>query len=297
MATAAEDAAKAATEAFWDRAEKETEYRAKTSAFGFRTPETLAAIRQGATDAGLEWSTSFMHETDGLVETIQDTMTLTDEGWVLAGGGAGTVTGESFKEAFKGLAVAGGTEGAGAFSTAFEGFGGSISGTLARALEGGGGFLGAVGSLGTQAGERLGGALSEELGTRLSGLTEGMSGKLGGMLNGAIGMAMPLIGPALGAAATWIGKKLFGVFSKPSEAEKAARQSAADFVTTSKAELSPGGKFKVGELVTQGWSRFARTIRVTFGEYATAAGLTNDEAHAHYAQVRGRPSGKATKSS
>ena len=89
LAKAAEDAAKKAMEAFWDTAEAETASRAKTSAFGFRTPETLAAIRQGATDAGLEWSTSFMHETDGLVNEIGDTMTLTDEGWVLAGAHGG----------------------------------------------------------------------------------------------------------------------------------------------------------------------------------------------------------------
>ena len=284
LAKAAAAAAEKVTEAFWDRAEAETEYRAKTSAFGFRTPETLAAIRQGATDAGLEWSTSFMHETDGLVETIQDTMTLTDEGWVLAGGGAGTVTGESFKEAFKGLAVAGGTEGAGAFSTAFEGFGGSISGTLARALEGGGGFLGAVGSLGTQAGERLGEALNEKYGEKLSAMTDRMGGKLGGVLGESLAIAMPLIGPALGAAATWIGKKLFGVLSKPSEAEKAARVSAADFVRESKTQLTEGGKLKVGVLVEKGWSDSLATIRIMFGQYAVDAGKTNKAAHCHYAR-------------
>ena len=133
---------------------------------------------------------------------------------------------------------------AGAFSKAFEGFGGSISQTLARALEGGGGFLGAVGSLGTQAGSRLGGFLSEKFSGTLSGLTGKIGGSLGGLLNGALGIAMPLIGPAMGAAATWIGKKLFGVLNKPSEAEKAARQSAEDFVKESKAQLTEGNNLR-----------------------------------------------------
>ena len=72
-----------------------------------------------------------MHETDGLVETIQDTMTLTDEGWVLAGGGAGTVTGESFSEAFKGLAeTAGSDRGAGFMRSTHWRSGPAVSGRL-----------------------------------------------------------------------------------------------------------------------------------------------------------------------
>ena len=173
---------------------------------------------------------------------------------------------------------------AGSFSTAFEGFGGSISQTLSRALEGGGGFLGAVQSLGVQAGDRLGSFLSDKFGSAMEGLTGKMGGMLGGVIGSALGIALPIVGPLLGKAAGWISKKLFGIFNKPSEAEKAARQSAEDFVRVSKQELTEGNKLKVGELVSKGWSDSLATIRIMFGQYAEDAGMTNDQAHQHYAR-------------
>ena len=123
-AVAAVQRAKDVVAAFWDTAEAETNSRAQTSAFAFKTPEIQDAIRSGASDAGLEWSTSFMHETDGLVHTIQDTMTLADDGsgWRLAG----SIGAEHFAAPF--------IEESGKLDLALAQIAGNIGGPLGEAL-------------------------------------------------------------------------------------------------------------------------------------------------------------------
>ena len=108
--------------------------------------------------------------------------------------------------------------------SAFTGFGASISQTFARALEGGGGFLGAIQSLGVQAGNRLGDALSGGLAKKMTAETGFLSKGLGAVLGQAAGMAIPLIGPVIGSL---IGK-LFSI-GGPSEAELAGRKTAGAF--------------------------------------------------------------------
>ena len=100
----------------------------------------------------------------------------------------------------------------------FTGFGAEIGQTFARALEGGGGFLGAVQSLGVQAGNRLGTFLSEGLGKKMTAGTGVLAKGLGSVLGKAAGMAIPLIGPVIGSL---IGK-LFSI-GGPSKAELAGR--------------------------------------------------------------------------
>ena len=108
--------------------------------------------------------------------------------------------------------------------SAFTGFGAEIGQTFARALEGGGGFLGAIQSLGVQAGNRLGTFLSEGLGKRMTEGTGFLANGLGKVLGQAAGMAIPLIGPVIGSL---IGK-LFSI-GGPSEAELAGRKTAGAF--------------------------------------------------------------------
>ncbi len=112
--------------------------------------------------------------------------------------------------------------------SAFTGFGAEIGQTFARALEGGGQWLGAIQSLGVQAGDRLGTFLSKGLGKRLTEETSVFSKGIGNFFGKAMGQAIPVIGPLIGAG---IGK-LFGAFTKPSEAELAARQQVADYQHT-----------------------------------------------------------------
>ena len=88
VATAAEDAAKAAMEAFWDRAEAETEARVQESALGLRSTTVQAAIAAAGSDAGLGFDLGFMDGPGGVMTTIpQSMMRLADDGsWKLAGG-------------------------------------------------------------------------------------------------------------------------------------------------------------------------------------------------------------------
>ena len=109
-------------------------------------------------------------------------------------------------------------------SEAFSGFADAISQTFARALEGGGQWLGAIQSLGVQAGTNLGNFLTEELGKRMTKGTGFLSKGLGKVLGDAAGMAIPLIGPVIGSL---IGK-LFSI-GGPSEAELAGRKTAEAF--------------------------------------------------------------------
>ncbi len=106
----------------------------------------------------------------------------------------------------------------------FAGFGQQIGQTFARALEGGGQWLGAMQSLGVQAGDRLGTFLSKGLGKRMTVETGFLSKGLGKVLGDAAGMAIPLIGPVIGGL---VGK-LFSL-GGPSKAELAGRQTAKRF--------------------------------------------------------------------
>ena len=101
---------------------------------------------------------------------------------------------------------------------AFQGFGASIGQTFARALEGGGNLLGAIQSLGVQAGNRLGSVLSGSLTKKMAQGTGFLASGIGNMLGQAAGMAIPVIGPVVGML---IGK-LFRM-GGPSEAELAGR--------------------------------------------------------------------------
>ena len=106
----------------------------------------------------------------------------------------------------------------------FVGFGQQIGQTFVRALEGGGQWLGAMQSLGVQAGDRLGTFLSKGLTTKMTEATGFLSKGLGKVLGQAAGMAIPLIGPVIGSL---VGK-LFSL-GGPSEAELAGRKVAGAF--------------------------------------------------------------------
>ena len=176
----------------------------------------------------------------------------------------------------------------GAFVKAFEGYGGSISDTLIRALEGGGGFLGGIASLGVQAGQRLTGALSDAVGGALSGVTGKVGGSLGGLLNGALGVALPMIGPALGAAASWIGGKLFGLFKKPSEAEKAARESFASFQAMTADALAENATYHdvYNAHIRDGWDHNLAQTLAAFATIGMENGKTYDQAVADYTRYQ-----------
>ena len=106
----------------------------------------------------------------------------------------------------------------------FAGLGAQIGQTFARALEGGGQWLGAMQSLGVQAGDRLWTFLSKGLGARMTAGTGFLATGLGAVLGKAAGMAIPLIGPVIGSL---VGK-LFSI-GGPSEAELAGRKVAKSF--------------------------------------------------------------------
>ena len=132
--------------------------------------------------------------------------------------------------------------------SALSGFGASISQTFARALEGGGGFLGAVQSLGVQAGNRLGTFLSEGLGKRMTAGTGLLAKGLGAVLGKAAGMAIPLIGPVIGSL---IGK-LFSI-GGPSEAERAGRKTAGAFRDGVIATLNDGQLAEASQAALGHW--------------------------------------------
>ena len=126
-------ASKEATETFWDTAEAVTAERAQTSAFGLKLPETRAAIMQAGSDAGLEWSTAFMHGPGGLMQTIpRDMMTLAEDGsWALAGGMGGEQMAAAVEETTGAWARAGGLSGM------FTGITGAIGAFAAGGWKGG----------------------------------------------------------------------------------------------------------------------------------------------------------------
>ena len=161
---------------------------------------------------------------------------------------------------------------AGAFSTAFQGFGGDISATLVRALEGGGSWTGAIQSLGVQAGDRLAQSLTTTL-TSAMGKTGGfLASGFGKFLGDAMGMAIPLVGPLVGLGI----QKIFGALKRPSDAELAARQQAQDYEDTVVAALSDT---QMAEAAAAGWesvsdAAFLIGIRDAF----VATGRTAQEA-------------------
>ena len=132
--------------------------------------------------------------------------------------------------------------------SALSGFGAEIGQTFARALEGGGGFLGAVQSLGVQAGNRLGTFLSEGLGKRMTAGTGLLAKGLGAVLGKAAGMAIPLIGPVIGSL---IGK-LFSI-GGPSEAERAGRKTAGAFRDGVIATLNDGQLAEASQAALGHW--------------------------------------------
>ncbi len=128
----------------------------------------------------------------------------------------------------------------------FTGFGATIGQTFARALEGGGQWLGAVQSLGTQAGDRLGGLLSTRLTKTLESGTGFLASGLGKMLGKGLGMAIPVIGPVVGQL---IGK-LFSL-GGPSQAELAGRDAWRSYADGLAREANAA---QIQEALGAGWA-------------------------------------------
>ena len=130
----------------------------------------------------------------------------------------------------------------------FAGFGTQIGQTFARALEGGGQWLGAIQSLGVQAGDRLGTFLSKGLGAKMTAGTGFLSKGLGAVLGKAAGMAIPLIGPVIGSL---VGK-LFSL-GGASEAELAGRKTAGAFRDGVIATLNEGQLAEAAQAALGAW--------------------------------------------
>ena len=159
----------------------------------------------------------------------------------------------------------------------FEGFGAAIGQTFARALEGGEQWLGAIQSLGVQAGNRLGTSLSEGLGKRMTKGTGFLSQGLGAVLGKAAGMAIPLIGPVIGPL---IGK-LFSL-GGPSEAELAGRKTAGAFRDGIIATLNEGQLAEASQAALGHWRGNERGAQFLIGvrDAYVAVGRSAAEAEA-----------------
>ena len=167
-------------------------------------------------------------------------------------------------------------------SAAFQGFGAEIGPTFARALEGGGNFLGAAQSLGVQGGTRLGKALSGGLATKMATETSVFSKGIGQFFSKAMGQAIPFLGPLIGLG---IGK-IFGRFTKPSEAELAARKQVKDYEDTILAGLSASQLDEAADAAQGHWAGNERGAQFLIGvrDAYVAAGRSASEAE----QIVGR---------
>ena len=144
---------------------------------------------------------------------------------------------------------------------AFRGFSPQISQTFTRALEGGGQWLGATQSLGVQAGTKLGEALSSGLATKMTTETSVFSKGIGQFFGKAMGQAIPFMGPVIGLG---IGK-IFGRFTKPSEAELAARQQIKDYGDTIIAGLSASQLAEAADAAQGHWAGNERGAQFLIG--------------------------------
>ena len=167
-------------------------------------------------------------------------------------------------------------------SAAFQGFGAEIGPTFARALEGGGNFLGAAQSLGVQGGTKLGEALSGGLATTMATETSVFSKGIGRFFGKAMGQAIPFVGPLIGLG---IGK-IFGAFTKPSEAELAARTQVKDYEDTILAGLSASQLDDAADAAQGHWAGNERGAQFLIGvrDAYVAAGRSAREAE----QIVGR---------
>ena len=167
-------------------------------------------------------------------------------------------------------------------SAAFQGFGAEIGPTFARALEGGGNFLGAAQSLGVQGGTKLGDALSGGLAKKMTAETGFFSKGIGKFFGGAMGQAIPFLGPLIGLG---IGK-IFGRFTKPSEAELAARKQVKDYEDTILAGLSASQLADAADAAQGHWAGNERGAQFLIGvrDAYVAAGRSASEAE----QIVGR---------
>ena len=152
----------------------------------------------------------------------------------------------------------------------------NIGAIFVRAFEGGGAALGAVQSLATQ----LGTQFSEYLGNKIGDF----GGKLGGILNGMLGAMLPMIGPVFGmlAGKIWSGiKRLFG---GPSQEELARRDVFAEFHAGISADVKGMAEYqKVLQMhLSHGWDRTLAEVSAAFSAVGQSAGLSHDEAMAHY---------------
>ena len=204
----------------------------KYRALGQAVPPVVAALQNAAravhehtvltvsaADAAQALQTAFGRQRPVLWSTSTDLNALGLTLWdVDRAAEAATAGADRLRQSFGGLTFLD------TLTAQFEGFGAAIGQTFARALEGGGQWLGAIQSLGVQAGNRLGTSLSEGLGKRMTKGTGFLSKGLGAVLGKAAGMAIPLIGPVIGSL---IGK-LFSI-GGPSEAELAGRKTAGAF--------------------------------------------------------------------
>ena len=161
-------------------------------------------------------------------------------------------------------------------SAAFQGFGAEIGPTFARALEGGGNFLGAAQSLGVQGGTKLGEALSGGLATTMATETSVFSKGIGRFFGKAMGQAIPFVGPLIGLG---IGK-IFGAFTKPSEAELAARTQVKDYEDTILAGLSASQLADAADAAQGHWAGNERGAQFLIGvrDAYVAAGRSASEA-------------------
>ena len=170
-----------------------------------------------------------------------------------------------------------GTVTAGRLGEQFAGFGTQIGQTFARALEGGGQWLGAMQSLGVQAGGRLGTFLSKGLTTRMTEATSFLAGGLGKVLGKAAGMAIPMIGPVIGQL---VGT-LFSL-GGPSEAERAGRKVAGAFRDSVMQTLTDGQLAEASKAALGAWRGNERGAQFLIGvrDAYLAVGRSAGEAEA-----------------
>ena len=282
VAKAAEDAAAKVMEAFWDRAEAETEARVQASALGLRSTTVQAAIAAAGSDAGLAFDLGFMDGPGGVMTTIpQSMMKLAGDGsWTLSG----AKSGGGFLDGLKSLGGGGGGEGGGLFGSLKSMFGlgggtagGSFVDKLGGAL-GGGGIGGGISGMFSSGFADIGGIVSAfTSGDWKSGIDSLITTGLNFLPPGMSQIAQ------VGYAAF---KKAWDWFRKPSETELAARSMWTDVETQVIDTLQGNADYsaEVDRAMADGWDRSTAEMRAAFVHLGQQAGLTYDESFDAYAQ-------------
>ena len=275
VATAAEDAAKAAMEAFWDRAEAETEARVQASALGLRSTTVQAAIAAAGSDAGLAFNLGFMDGPGGVMTTIpQSMMRIADDGsWSLAGAQAA----ENF------VGIEGGGSG---FMPRFTNM--ATSGFQAYSS---GGWRAGVNSLIAESDSILPEGMSESAKKAFAGITSAFGGFVNGGWQGGlssmVNTALSYLPPGMAQLAQ-VGFAAFRAvwdwFKKPSETELAARETWHGIGQTVVDTLRGTQEFsdEVDRAMADGWDRSTAEMRASFVLLGQQSGLTYDEAFDQY---------------